>query len=183
MIRNATFSALLILLTAASASQAQGRRQGGWMNQFGRASATFGQLANSEYLQKEMKLTASQLKRMKEINLQMQGTRALLTLDVSSALNITETQRKKIEEIQRSAFSGMFSGIRDLFRRGQGGRQPNFDDMRKKFEDAQKATDKKIFEVLTRTQRSKFEKMKGKPIDRSKIRGLFGGPRKKRPDV
>ena len=179
MRRNATLMTLVVLLAGTAVCHGQGRRQRDWMSRLTRAANPFGQLGSSKYLQKEMKLTPAQLKRMKEINLQMQGTQALLTSEVSDALKITDKQRKEIEEIQRSALSGLFSGFRDLFR--QGGQPPNADDIRKKLEDARDKAEKKVYDVLTRSQRAKFEKMKGKPIDRKKLRGEDS--RQKRPDV
>lgn len=171
---------LTVLLFSSNIADAQPRRQLDWLRQIGAGGNTFGQLGSSEYLQKELKLTAAQKKRMKEINLQMMGTRAILTDDVSSELGISDSQKKQIQEIQRSAVS---SGFRSLFRRGQGGERPNLDSIRKRIEEAREKMDKKVYGVLTISQRAKFEKMKGKPIDRKQIRGGAGSKRKSRPDV
>ena len=171
---------IVVLLLGSNAADAQPRRQFDLLRQIGRAGSPFGQLGSNEYLQKEMKLTTAQIKRMKEINLQMMGAQAILTPDVSKTLGISDSQRKQIQEIQRTAIS---SGFRDLFRRGQGGQRPNLDSIRKRIEEGREKMDKKIFEVLTSSQRAKFDKMKGKPIDRKRLRESGGSKRKARPDV
>lgn len=171
---------LTVLLVGSNVADAQPRRQFDWLRQIGRGGGAFGQLGSNEYLQKELKLTTAQKKRMEEINLQMMGTRAILTDDVSRTLGISDSQKKQIQDIQRSAIS---SGFRDLFRRGEGGKRPNLDGIRKRIEEAREKMDKKVYGVLTSSQRAKFEKMKGKPIDRKQLREGNGRKQKTRPDV
>lgn len=109
-------------------------------------------------------LTPEQKKRLKEIQLQAQGSRALLSEEVVSALKITEEQKKKIEEI-REANRPQFG------RPGQGGERPNFE----KIQEQMKETEAKILDVLTAEQKTTFENMKGKKFDMP--RPTFGGGR------
>lgn len=172
LVRNFTrnvfaLSAVLILVAASVGEAQEGRRgprgQRGF-GRFGRGGNPFGLLQN-EYLQKELNFTEAQKKRLREISIQLEGTRALLRDDVKRELGLSDTQVKKIEEIRNSAFSG----LRNLFRRGGGGQRPNFDEIRKKIQQAREKSDKEILNVLTTKQREKFEQMKGKPIDREKL--------------
>ncbi len=163
--------------------QRQGGRQGG-RGGFGQrgGGGAFGVLGSSEYLQKELNLTSAQKKRMQEINIQISGTRALLQDDVANELGLSESQKEKISEASRAAFQGLFGG------RGgnNGGKRPNFEELRKKFTEAREKADKEVLSVLTKSQQAKFEKMKGKPIDREKVRPQGGPGRRptpKRPNV
>lgn len=110
-------------------------------------------------------LTPEQKKRLKEIQLQSQGTRALVSDEVVKALNITEEQKKKIEEIREAN--------RPQFGRGgegnKGGERPSFE----RFQEQQKETEAKILDVLTAEQKTSFEAMKGKKFDMP--RPTFGG--------
>lgn len=169
-----------IVLMATSISEAQ-RRQRGQRGRFGRGSSTFGMLPSNEYLQKEINLTSSQLKRIKEIDLQMQGSRALTSEVVMKELGLSDGQKEKISKARSSAFEG----LRGAF--GRGGdrtKRPNFDEIRKRFAEARTKADKAVMEVLTSSQKSKWKKMLGKPVDREKLqrrRSSRGAP--KRPDV
>jgi Spy/CpxP family protein refolding chaperone len=113
----------------------------------------------------EAVLTPEQKKRLKEIQLQAQGIRALTNEEVVNALKITDEQKKKIEEIREAN--------RPQFGRGGqgGGERPSFE----RFQEQQKETEAKIMDVLTAEQKSSFEAMKGKKFDMP--RPTFGGNR------
>lgn len=96
-------------------------------------------------------LKPQQLRRVKQIALQQQGVRAVNNEEVAKALNITDEQKEKIREIQRSAFEG----IRGLGRDEEG---------RKKLQELMKETNEKAMAVLTAEQKSKLKKMQGKPF-------------------
>jgi len=115
----------------------------------------------------EAVLTPEQKKRLKEIQLQAQGTRALLSDDVVTALKITDEQKKKIEEI-REANRPQFG------RPGQGGDAGGRGGF-ERFQEQQKETEAKIMEVLTAEQKTSLESMKGKKFDMP--RPTFGGNR------
>ncbi|MFQ5733889.1 MAG: hypothetical protein ACE5KM_18275 [Planctomycetaceae bacterium] len=169
-----------IVLLATTVSEAQ-RRQRGQRGGFGRGRSgggAFGLLSTNAYLQKEISLTSSQLKRIKEIELQMQGGRALARDEVAKELGLSDGQKEKIQKAQRSAFEA----LRGAFRPG-GGQRPNFDEIRKRFAKAREKADKAAMDVLTSSQKAKWKKMLGKPIDREKLQRRREGGRRPRPDV
>lgn len=163
----------------ANACEAQSRLQGAPSRQPSSVSSSggvFGKLPTSEYLQKEIRLTNRQLQRINEIELQMQGTRALSSPAVQKALGISDKQKKEIETARRSTLSAM----REFLRQRRNGKRPNFDEMRKRFAEAREKADKAVLKVLTPLQTSKWKKMLGKPVDRKKLNGRN---RRGRPDV
>ncbi len=120
----------------------------------------------------EAVLTPEQKKRLKEIQLQAQGTRALVSEEVVKALNITEEQKKKIEEIR--------DANRPQFGRGGAGGQPGGGGAPggagggfERFQEQMKETEAKIMEVLTAEQKTSYETLKGKKFDMP--RPTFGG--------
>ncbi|MCH7987891.1 MAG: hypothetical protein IID46_01935 [Planctomycetes bacterium] len=192
LMRLAAFAAVFVLVVAETSEaqrKKQGRqrnRQGG--NRFGGGRFGGGNISilKNKYLQEELKFTAAQKKRINEIDIQLSGNRALQREDVQKALGITETQKTKLadankanDDKRRELFGSLFGG-----RRGGGGnaKRPNREELTKKFAELRTAGDKAIFAVLTTSQKAKFEKMKGKAIDRTK---LFQRrtPRRKRPEL
>jgi Spy/CpxP family protein refolding chaperone len=95
-------------------------------------------------------LKPAQMERLKQLDLQLQGARALKDREVVKALGLTVEQKRKLNAIFReseaqdpnpgpSGVSGLMQGqAADLL--------------------------EKAFEVLTPAQRAKFEKMKGQPM-------------------
>lgn len=183
--------ALGVLVAASTAVEAQGRRRGqrgrGGFGGFG--GSTFGSLKSNKYLQQQLKMSAEQVKRMNEIDLQLQGGRALTSDEIVKALGISDSQKESIRKARESAFSD----LRNSFRRGGNGQRPDFSEIRKKMAEASKKADEASMKVLTASQRKKWQTMLGAPIDKDKARtrpnfggrrgGPGGTPRKKRPDV
>lgn len=111
-------------------------------------------------------LNPKQLKRMEQIQLQVQGGVALSNPKVVKALALTDDQQAKIKTINddsRKAMADMRSG---------GG--PPSDEDRAKMQKSMKETETKLMDVLTADQKGKLEKMKGEKFDTSVLRG---GPR------
>jgi len=113
-------------------------------------------------------LKPEQLKRAKQIALQQQmrfGLGFVLNNEeVAKALKITDEQRDKIREIQRSAFEEM----RDLGRDEEG---------RKKREEIRNATNEKVNGVLTAEQKTKLKELQGEPFKGKIEFPQFGGRR------
>jgi len=120
-----------------------------------------------EEIQKEVDavLTPAQRVRLKQVAIQIQGTRALDSKEVQEALGITDEQKEKITKIREESRAGM----RDLFQPGG-----NREEAQKKMEEARKATEEKLTAVLTDAQKTKYEQMKGKKFEFDRTQ-LFGG--------
>ena len=106
-------------------------------------------------------LTAVQSKRLGEIILQQQGFAALTTDKIGTTLNISASQKEQIEDLvsaRREIEQELRSGLGDLSREE---RQEKSEELRTKQEELRTETDKAIQEVLTASQRSQFEQMKG----------------------
>ncbi|GAB4160056.1 MAG: hypothetical protein Tsb009_37360 [Planctomycetaceae bacterium] len=121
---------------------------------------------NSEYLRKDLGLTKKQIERIRQINLQMEGVRALQRAEVAKEVGISEDQSKKIKAIYNDYYKRRNEVIK-LFRVKE-----KREEARKKYSEISKeykTLDGKVLDVLTNSQKRKFEKMKGKPFDRMKL--------------
>jgi Spy/CpxP family protein refolding chaperone len=111
-------------------------------------------------------LKPEQLKRVKQISLQQQGARALSNPEVESALKLTDAQISKIKSIQEETRTA----------RGQRGQRGQRDEAaRKKLEEARKATNDKLMNVLTDEQKAKWKELTGAPFKGEISRPQFGG--------
>ncbi len=121
-------------------------------------------------------LTADQKKRVKEIQLQVEGIRAFSDEEVAAQLNLNDSQKSKIKGIT----DDYTKDVGELFGRGKGGRDKDqAAENAKKREKLNKAAMADIEDALTDEQRSKWKTMVGAPFDTSKLnrfgRGGFGG--------
>lgn len=120
-------------------------------------------------------LLPHQLKRLKEISVQVQGIRALNSAEVAKELGITDDQKAKMESIRREVtdqFAKMREEMQDL---SPEQRRERFREMGEKFRETQQQVEEKILNVLTPEQKEKFEALKGKKIDID-MRQMMGGP-------
>jgi Spy/CpxP family protein refolding chaperone len=141
--------------------------------------------AKMQEMRKEMEETAAktqkkvegillphQLKRIKEIQVQMQGLRALANPEVAKELGLTEEQQAKIKAANEEAMKAM----QEMFQGGMRNlSQEERTAAREKMDKAQKDTETKLMEVLTAEQKEKLEKMKGEKFDTSTLMRGFGG--------
>jgi len=110
-------------------------------------------------------LSADQMGRLKQIQVQTQGATALTANpEVARELNLSEAQRQKLSELQAEFARRQ----RDLFT-GGGDPQERFAKMR----ELNSERDAKMLEVLTEEQKQKFTALKGDPFDVSQLG--FGG--------
>jgi hypothetical protein len=162
--------ALAIVVLATSVSEAQRRKQQrGQRGQRGFGNRNPLAILENKTLQDELKLTAAQKQRVKELSLQMQGTAAITTDAVAQELGISDSQKTKITEIRgtiREKMRGLFGG---------GGQRPDFAEIQKKMAEIRAGIDKDVLAVMTSSQKAKWTKMLGKPADVSKLRPQFGG--------
>ncbi len=111
-------------------------------------------------------LNEEQQKRLRQISLQLQGAQALTSPEVATALDLSDEQKKSVEEIQTASREE----TRAAFQGGEGDR----DAMRKKFQEARQASNDKLKAVLTAEQQAKWQEMLGEPFE-GELRGP-GGP-------
>ncbi len=112
-------------------------------------------------------LKPEQLKRLKQISLQQQGTRALSRDEVADAIKLSAEQKDKIKAIGEDTRKQMA----DL--RGGGNRE----EARKKGEELRKAADEKINAVLTDEQKTKLKELVGEAFKGEIQRPQFNGRR------
>jgi len=102
-------------------------------------------------------LDAKQVTRLKQLDLQRQGTRALMRKDLQEALKLTPEQQTKIKTVsdgQREAFRAAF----------QGAQNQTPEERRATFTKMQAEIDGKLLGILTADQKKQFESMKGAPF-------------------
>jgi hypothetical protein len=107
-------------------------------------------------------LSADQMKRLKQIQVQEQGAGSLLNADVAADLALTDDQKKKLGEVQADYGRKQ----RELFAGGGGG---DFQERIAKGRELTAERDKKALEVLTAEQKTKYEALKGSPFDVSQL--------------
>jgi hypothetical protein len=100
-------------------------------------------------------LKTDQVKRLKQITWQLQGTRAFRNEEVATALKLTDDQKGKIKTIQEDAFKSM----RELFGKGQGA-----EGAKEKLAEVRKATQEKVMGVLTDEQKTAWKELVGTPF-------------------
>ncbi|MCS7308798.1 MAG: hypothetical protein NZ741_01125, partial [Armatimonadetes bacterium] len=115
-------------------------------------------------------LQPNQKARLRELQLQAEGTFALMRPDVAKELNLSEEQKKKIGDIMQQYRQRQMQ----LW---QPGADPN-EDRQARFQQMQQLRqqmDKEILGVLTPQQQEQWKKMQGKPFQFP--RGPWGGGR------
>ena len=106
-------------------------------------------------------LKSEQLARLKQIQLQVSGVAALSTPEVVKALELTDTQQKKLTAISDRVRQQMFQQGGDRPHRRNAKSSGAMEKMRKIQKDAMT----KALQVLTADQRRKFEELKGQKCD------------------
>jgi hypothetical protein len=111
----------------------------------------------------ESVLLPNQLKRLKEIAVQVAGAQALNDKQIQEELKLTSDQLAKIKTINED----MSKKMRELFESG------DFQSMREKMPEIRQDTEKKLLGVLTDAQKASLEKMKGQKLEipESEMRG------------
>jgi RNA polymerase sigma factor (sigma-70 family) len=111
-------------------------------------------------------LTEAQRKRLKEIVLQQRGPQALGDPEVAEALHLTDDQKDKVKTIGADAnreVQQMVSKAMGAFQQ-PGGALRAMQQLSKKAEEIQKEAGKRLLEVLTDEQKSKWRELTGKPF-------------------
>lgn len=115
-------------------------------------------------------LDDGQMKRLREIWVQMQGTGALSNDEVAAELKITDLQKEEINDTRDEARRDMGEQMRELFAPGQSDAEREA--ARTKFRDLQKQVDEKILANLTDEQKKQFADMQGAKFEMPQ--GVFG---------
>jgi Spy/CpxP family protein refolding chaperone len=108
-------------------------------------------------------LHRDQMKRLKEITLQVQGARAFNNPDLAKALDLTDEQKEKIKAAE---------GGRGQRPQIQPGTDPQ--EAQKRFEEMRKANLEKVMSILTPQQKAKYREMTGEPFT-GKLEAPGGG--------
>jgi len=121
--------------------------------------------------QKKVKeiLELKQLVRLGEIQLQMQGVRALLQPATQKKLKITAAQKVKFAEVQKASAVTRQKAFKDL----RAGGRVNLKKFREKTEELKQSQEKNLHAVLTKEQRERFDKMKGKKFELPRRGGVL----------
>ena len=115
-------------------------------------------------------LKAEQSKRLDQIVVQTQGTRALDDPKIAKELKITDEQKQKMAEARAS----IVQDRRKLYEQIRGGK---FDrsKYREKLQEMAKAGDQKVLDALSKEQQQQFEKMKGNKLELGRSTAINGG--------
>ncbi|HLJ92314.1 MAG TPA: PVC-type heme-binding CxxCH protein [Gemmataceae bacterium] len=116
-------------------------------------------------------LKPEQGKRLQQITYQRQGIQALVSPEVVRALGLTSAQQAEIRKLTEANGAAP--------RRQFGGGFPD-DSQRKKMEDARKATETKILQLLTAAQQAKWKELQGEPFRGDLGFGALGGAQRRR---
>ena len=122
-------------------------------------------------------LNETQNARLNQIVLQQQGNRALTSKDTIAKLSITKDQQQQIKDLmdaQSEMQRELFSGLRDIPREE---RAAKFAELGKKREEITTETNKAVMAVLTASQKTQFEQLKGAEFKLE--RRSFGGNRRR----
>lgn len=108
-------------------------------------------------------LDAKQMARLKQLELQQLGVRAVDRKDVADTLKLNQEQRAKIA----AAIQGERQAMRDAFGGFQGGQRPSPEEIQarmQKLQETRQATDAKLNAVLTPAQQNQLKQMQGAPF-------------------
>jgi hypothetical protein len=120
-------------------------------------------------------LLPHQMKRLKEIRIQLQGVAALNDAEVVKALGLTEAQQAEITKIRTEARE-QGRPARPEGEQTQEERRAQMQKMMEQMRTRQQEVEKKLLDVLTADQKAKLEEMKGKKfeLDMGAMRGGRG---------
>ena len=135
------------------------------MAEFQRKGTEIAAKLNNDFMPKlKALISEDEIKRLKQIQLQSQGSGALTNQDVASELKLTDEQKKKLADLTTE-----YDRKQGVLLRGDGDQQERFAKLR----ELRTERDGKALEVLTAEQKEKFTALKGSPFDVAQLG--FGG--------
>ena len=133
------------------------------------------QKVNDKYKPKVAEvLDAKQNERLKQIQMQLMGSRIYQDADVIKALDLSKEQQEKLTATNKEFEDKRNEMFRAAF--GGGGGAGGGGDARDKMREMTEVNDKKLAEILSKDQAAKLETLKGAKFDVAQLRGGFGGP-------
>lgn len=145
---------------------------GSGFGQFNQIRADMDKLNREASAEVDAKLDDTQKQRLQEIAIQVNGAAALNDPSVVEQLNLSDEQKKKLEEVRADnskAVEDAMSDFGDLSR----------EERRDKFRTLSETSDSNLLGVLTDEQKKNFDEMKGTEIDVD-LSPLFGRGRPNR---
>ena len=130
-------------------------------------------------------LKSDQVKRLKQIDVQVAGLRAFAVPETAAALKVTDDQKEKLKTVIDESQKDM----RDLgeeYGARFPGQRPTDPDKAKEFDQKAAQINKeamtKVMAMMTADQKAAFKELQGAPIDVAKVRAesMGGGQRKKK---
>jgi hypothetical protein len=113
-----------------------------------------------------------QMDRLKEIQVQQMGLRALQDEEVAAKLKITADQKAKMQKVMEESGQKMREEMQAMFQ-NRDRENVDRDAMREKMTELREKIEKDVMAVLTSAQKKQFEEMKGEPFEMP--RPEFGG--------
>jgi Spy/CpxP family protein refolding chaperone len=110
-------------------------------------------------------LTAEQMKRLKQIRLQVEGVAAINSHEVAMTLGLTKDQRKTLKALQEQIGKQVQEAVTELKGLTVDERKQKMPEFYAKVEAIRKNTTEQALAVLTSSQRKEFEEMQGEKID------------------
>ncbi len=114
-------------------------------------------------------LLPEQIERLEQISIQLRGVQALEDDEVAAKLKITDEQKEKLAKVRDELQQKMRDQMREIFSSG------DREKIQEAFGKAREDMEEEVLGVLTSTQRSDFDAMKGEPFEMPEGFGR-GGP-------
>jgi Spy/CpxP family protein refolding chaperone len=121
--------------------------------------------ANEKFLAEV--LEPGQRKRLRQINLQLQGPRAAVNPQVAAGLNLGDEQKKQLRDLQQDAFSEM----RKIREESNDPRE-----LRTRMADFTRKMNEQVLKLFTAEQKARWKEMTGEPF-KGKLEFPFAGRR------
>ncbi len=122
-------------------------------------------------------LTPEQFQRLKQLELQQRGVRALAEDEHAQALGLSPQQREKIKQLleqQEEKQRELFESLRDVPRDQ---RRERFEQLRQQGEQLRQQTEAAVLQVLSEEQRKQWQQMLGPPLPEPDGDGSRRAPR------
>lgn len=151
----------------------QGVDRSEWMQKMPEISAA---IAKEAYKELETVLKADQVKRLRQVEVQVAGPQAFAMPEVQTALKLTDDQKDKLKDAQQAMQREVMELMQEL--RGGGGRpdRAKMEEMQKKQAGLAKELMGKVEGMLTAEQMDAWKGLTGDTVDVAKVRDEMPRP-------